>query len=128
MSENTTPSLGELDQIAFVVSDLDRAVIFLRDQVGLKLLFQLPPGLAFFQCGSVRLMVTQPEGERAAGANSTLYFKVADIDAEFAAMQARGITFEDEPHMIANMPDHELWMVFFRDPDGSLLGLMCEKR
>ncbi len=128
MSEHPTPPLGEIGQISYVVSDLDRAVKFLRDQVGLPLLFQLPPGLAFFQCGNVRLMVTKPEGGTSAGANSTLYFKVTDIEAERAAMQSRGVTFDDEPHMIAKMPDHELWMTFFRDPDGSLLGLMCEKR
>jgi methylmalonyl-CoA/ethylmalonyl-CoA epimerase len=63
-----------------------------------------------------------------AGANSILYFKVPDIEAEYAAMEDRGIAFEDKPHMIAKMPDHELWMTFFSDPAGSLFGLMCEKR
>jgi len=128
VSDVTAPPLGELGQIAHVVSELDRAVEFLRDQVGLKLLFQSPPGLAFFALGSVRLMVTKPEGGIRAGSNSTLYFKVKDIAAVRSAMQERGVVFEDEPHLIAKMPDHELWMTFFRDPDGSLLGLMEEKR
>jgi methylmalonyl-CoA/ethylmalonyl-CoA epimerase len=125
MSEATALPLG---QVSHEVSDLDRAVKFFRDEVGLPLLFQAPPNLAFFMMGSVRLMVTKPEGLSNAGANSTLYFKVTDIEAVRTAMQARGITFEDEPHLIAKMPDHELWMTFFRDPDGSLLGLMEEKR
>jgi methylmalonyl-CoA/ethylmalonyl-CoA epimerase len=43
-------------------------------------------------------------------------------------LQSRGIVFEDEPHLIAKMPDHDLWMVFLRDPDRNLLGLMCEVR
>ncbi|MCF7689835.1 MAG: VOC family protein [Cephaloticoccus sp.] len=128
MSDVTASALGELGQISHVVSDLDRAVEFLRDQVGLRLLFQFPPGLAFFALGRVRLMVTKPEGGIRAGANSTLYFKVKDIVAVRSAMQERGVVFEDEPHLIAKMPDHELWMTFFRDPDGSLLGLMEEKR
>lgn len=124
----STPPLGQLGQISHAVKDLDRAVKFLRDEVGLKFLFQAPPNLAFFALGDVRLMITKPEGATNAGANSTLYFKVDDIASARAAMQARGVTFDDEPHLIAKMPDHELWMTFFRDPDGSLLALMEERR
>ena len=128
MADQPDQSLGELGQIAHVVSDIDQAVGFYRDRVGLKLLFRAPPNLAFFACGDVRLMVTQPEGKSTAGANSTLYFKVDDIAATRLVMQARGVRFDDEPHLIAKLPDHELWMTFFRDPDGSLLALMEERR
>lgn len=129
MSDAPTPNFGELGQVSFTVSDVDRAVLFLRDKVGLPFLFQVGPGgLAFFRLGSVRLMVAQPEGKTGPGRNSTLYFKVPDIDVAVAELTARGIVFDDEPHLIAEMPDHELWMAFFRDPDGSLLALMCEKR
>jgi methylmalonyl-CoA/ethylmalonyl-CoA epimerase len=38
------------------------------------------------------------------------------------------VTFIDAPHLVARMPDHELWMCFFRDPDEHLLALMCERR
>jgi len=129
MSDAPTPKFGELGQVSFAVTDIDRAVVFLRDKVGLSFLFQVGPGgLAFFMLGSVRLMVTKPEGKAAAGANSTLYLKVSDIEASVAELTASGVVFDDAPHLIAEMPDHELWMAFFRDPDGSLLGLMCEKR
>ncbi|MCW5548245.1 MAG: VOC family protein [Opitutaceae bacterium] len=122
------PPLGRLGQISHAVKNVERAVTFFRDEIGLPLLFRAPPGLAFFACGDVRLMVTQPEGPSHAGANSTLYFKVDDIVATRTAMQARGVQFDDEPHLIAKLPDHELWMTFFRDPDGSLLALMEERR
>jgi methylmalonyl-CoA/ethylmalonyl-CoA epimerase len=56
-----------------------------------------------------------------------LYLRVADIRASFAAMRGRGVTFVDEPHLVAPMPDHDLWMCFFRDPDGHTLALMCEQ-
>ncbi len=36
--------------------------------------------------------------------------------------------FDDEPHLIAKMPDHELWMAFFHDTEGNMLALMCEVR
>jgi catechol 2,3-dioxygenase-like lactoylglutathione lyase family enzyme len=128
MTDHPERPLGELGQIAGIVSDIDQAVAFYRDRVGLKLLFRAPPNLAFFACGAVRLMLTKPEGTGHAGANSTLYFKVDDIAATRMAMESRGVRFEDEPHLIAKLPDHELWMTFFRDPDGSLLALMEERR
>jgi hypothetical protein len=44
------------------------------------------------------------------------------------SLASRGVAFEDEPHLIAQMPDHDLWMTFFRDPDRNYLGLMSEVR
>ena len=120
--------LNEIGQIALTISDLDKAVAFYRDRLGLKHLFSAPPGLAFFACGSVRLMLSRPEKPGDGGAGAVLYFKVADIDLAHRALAGRGVSFEAEPHLVARMPDHELWMAFFRDPDRNLLALMCEKR
>jgi methylmalonyl-CoA/ethylmalonyl-CoA epimerase len=53
---------------------------------------------------------------------------VDDIERAFQVLSSRGVTFEGKPHLIAKMPDHDLWMAFFRDPDSNLLGLMCEVR
>ena len=119
--------LSQLGQIAMHVADLERAVGFYRDILRIPSLFQFP-GLAFFDCGGVRLMLTRPEGSERPGGNSVLYFKVSDIQAESRALASRGVKLEGEPHMIAKLPDHELWMVFFRDPDGNLLALMSEVR
>lgn len=119
---------SQIGQIAFTVDDVERAVAFYRDKVGLKHLFSAPPAMAFFGCEGVRLMLSKPEkadGERFKGA---VYFKVPDIQAARDALVARGVQFEAEPRMIAKMPDHELWMGFFRDPDQNLLALMSEKR
>jgi methylmalonyl-CoA/ethylmalonyl-CoA epimerase len=111
------------------VNDLDKAVAFYRDVVGLKHLFSAPPDMAFFAAGHVRLMLSRPEKKSGAERfGCALYFKVPDIQATRQALAARGLTFEVEPHKVAQMPDHELWMAFFRDPDRNLLALMCEKR
>ncbi|HTZ20649.1 MAG TPA: VOC family protein [Opitutaceae bacterium] len=123
-----SPGLSALGQIAFTVSDVERATAFFRDQLGLPFLFAAPPGLAFFNCGGVRLMVTKPQGAGAVGANSILYFKVADIDATYTALQARGVVFERPPALVARLPDHELWLAAFHDPEGNILELMSEKR
>jgi methylmalonyl-CoA/ethylmalonyl-CoA epimerase len=119
--------LSTIGQIALVVKDLPRAVAFYRDVLGMKFLFQAPPALAFFDCGGIRLMLAPPEGEFDR-AGSVLYFKVEDIDATYADLRASSVDFLGAPHMIAKMPDHELWMAFFRDGEGNTLALMHEKR
>ena len=120
--------LSQIGQIAISVKDVDTAVAFYRDVLGLKLLFQAPPGLAFFDCGGVRLMLARPEKPEFDHPASTLYFKVADIQQATATLKSRGVRFEEDPHLIAKMPDHELWMAFFRDGEKNLLGLMSERR
>lgn len=121
-------SLSTIGQIAMAVKDLPRAVAFYRDRLGLRLLFQAAPGLAFFDCGGVRLMIEIPSQKEFEHPGSILYFKVDDIEASHADLTARGVEFRDEPHLIATMPDHELWMTFFHDGEGNTLALMCEKR
>jgi methylmalonyl-CoA/ethylmalonyl-CoA epimerase len=121
-------SQARIGQIAVVVQDLDRAVAFYRDTLGLKFLFQAPPKLAFFDCGGVRLMLDVPEEEEFKHPASILYYKVDDIQATWAALRDKGVEFRDEPHMVARMPDHELWMTFFRDTEGNTLALMSEVR
>jgi methylmalonyl-CoA/ethylmalonyl-CoA epimerase len=79
-------------------------------------------------CGDVRLMLAVPETAEVDHPSSIVYFRVDDIRAARDELICRGVPFDDEPHLIARMPDHELWMSFFRDPDRNLLGLMSEVR
>ena len=127
-SDNPTFALSEIGQIGLTISDLDKAVSFYREKLGLKHLFSAPPGLAFFAAGTVRLMLSRPEKPDSEHFTSAVYFKVADIQLARDALASRGVAFEAEPHRVAKMPDHELWMAFCRDPDRNLIGLMCEKR
>ena len=120
--------LNELGQVSITISDLDKAVGFYRDMLKLKHLFSAPPDLAFFACGKVRLMLSRPEPGQGESLTAGLYFKVPEIKEARDALAARGVVFESEPHLVARMPDHELWMGFFRDPDRNLLAIMSEKR
>ena len=120
--------LNEIGQVALTISDLDKAVGFYRDILGLKHLFSAPPGLAFFAAGNLRLMLSRPEKADSERFSSALYFKVAEIEKVHEVLVSRGVKFEAAPHRVAKMPDHELWMAFFRDPDRNLLALMCKKR
>ena len=121
-------TLSTIGQIAMAVKDLPRAVAFYRDRLGMKFLFQAPPALAFFDCGGVRLMIEVPPDKEFDHPGSVLYFKVDDIDGAYADLKSRGVPFRGEPHLIAKMPDHELWMAFFGDMEGNTLALMQEKR
>lgn len=128
MTQLSTTRLSTIGQIAMPVKDLARAVEFYRDRLGLELLFQAPPGLAFFKCGSVRLLVEVPAEQEFQHPGSPIYFTVGDIDTAYADLRARGVAFRGDPHLIARMPDHELWMAFFDDGEGNTLALMHEKR
>jgi methylmalonyl-CoA/ethylmalonyl-CoA epimerase len=116
-----------LGQVALTVSDVARSTTFYRDSVGLRFLFAAGPSLAFLDLGNARLMLSAPEGTFTPGSGTVLYLRVADILASHAALRGREVSFVDEPHLVAPMPDHDLWMCFFRDPDGHTLALMCER-
>lgn len=128
MSSPAPLSLSEIGQIAVIVGDVPRATAFYRDVLGLKFLFPAGPTMAFLAAGSVRLMLTTPQGAGAVGKNSILYFKVDDLAATHAAIVARGAEKASEPRLIAKMPDHELWMAAVRDPEGNVIELMSEVR
>ncbi|CAN5577966.1 hypothetical protein BH09GEM1_BH09GEM1_43550 [soil metagenome] len=117
-----------LRQIALTVSDVARAKAFYRDALGLTFLFDAGPNLAFLDVGGVRMMLATPEGEFKPGRGSMLYFTVADIHAAHAGMVERGVKFGGTPHLIAKMPDHDLWLAEFEDPDGNPIALMAEVR
>jgi methylmalonyl-CoA/ethylmalonyl-CoA epimerase len=115
--------LSTIGQIALTVRDAARSVAFYRDVLGMKLLFEMP-GMGFFDCNGIRLMLSGSEtGETY---SSIVYFKVPDIQTAYETLREREVVFEREPHIIARMPEHELWMAFFRDPDRNLLALMSE--
>lgn len=121
-------SLTRIGQIAVPVSDLERAISFYRDILGMRFLFKAPPGLGFFDCDGVRLLLDAAAKAIFKDHSSIIYYMVDDIHAAYATLTARGVTFEEEPNLVAKMPDHELWMAFFRDPDSNLLALMSEVR
>lgn len=129
MSESAfgTFGLSQIGQIAVPVSDIERAIVFYRDTLGMRFLFQAPPSLAFFDLSGVRLLLDGP-AKAQAGSSSVIYYKVPDLQAAFTTLSERGVEFEAKPHLIAKMPDHDLWMAFFRDPDKNLIALMSEVR
>jgi methylmalonyl-CoA/ethylmalonyl-CoA epimerase len=105
--------------------DVERAVRFYRDTLGLPFLFAAPPSLAFFDCNGVRLMLSAPEpGFDHPG--SVLYFAVDDIAAMHDTLRSRGVVFRTAPHKIATLADREVWLADFQDSEGNTLALMSE--
>ncbi len=119
---------NRLAQVAILVQDVDRAVRFYRDTLGLRFLFQPSPTLAFFDLGGTRLMLDRPTESVPGIGTSILYYAVDDINAAYAALLSRGARFEDKPHIVAPLGDRDLWMTFLRDSEGNLLALSSEVR
>lgn len=118
--------ISQVDQVAVIVHDVDRAVRFYRDVLGLPFLFQAPQ-MAFFQCGEVRLMLGIPSAPEFDHPASIIYYRVADIEQAHRTLAARGVEFRSAPHLVHRAADHELWMAFLVDPDRNTLALTAHK-
>lgn len=117
--------LAEIGQIALTVRDLDRATRFYRDTLGIEPLFQVP-GMSFFRCGGVRLLLGLPEDDAEVTTSHVIYYRVDDINAAHRVLVEAGVEFIHDPRPAHRDDRHELWLAFFRDPDGHTLALMSE--
>jgi predicted enzyme related to lactoylglutathione lyase len=121
-------AVSGIRQVAITVSDVDKALAFYQGILGLEFLFAPNAGLAFVQAGEIRIMLSTPQGAGKVGANSIMYFSVDDIENTFNEFVSNGAQAERSPALAAQMPDHELWIGFLKDPDGNLVALIEEKR
>jgi methylmalonyl-CoA/ethylmalonyl-CoA epimerase len=122
----TAFGLSKIHQIAVVVHDVGRAAAFYRDVLGMKLLFEFPPNLAFFDAGGVRLMLSLPSAPEFDHPGSIIYYHVGDIQEAARELKARGVVFDEEPHVVAQLPHADVWLATFKDPDQNVLALMSE--
>lgn len=128
MQDASPPTaLNSIGQIHISAQDFERARTFYKDVLGLAMLFEVPEQkMAFFDCGGVRLYLGVPTKPEYA-ANSFLYYNVADIDAAYARLAENGVSFLNPPMAIHKTENSELWMAGFKDSEGNLAQLMCEK-
>ncbi|MBI3886528.1 MAG: VOC family protein [Opitutae bacterium] len=125
---NPAITVRRVGQIALNAKNIPAVTAFYRDVLGLRHLFSVGEQMAFFDCGGVRFMLSRPSSPELDHPSSILYLVVDDIETAHAALLAHGVPVERPPAMVAKLPDHELWLCPFRDPDGNLLELMAEKR
>ena len=126
MTEEPELELNQIGQISINAHDVTRAEAFYRDQLRLKHLYSFP-GMAFFEYGGIRLMVSKPERPELDHPSSILYFKVENIFTTYETLSSRGVRFVDSPHIVAEMDTFTLWLAEFRDSEGNILCLMSEK-
>jgi len=124
--EITNPAvhLNEVAQIALTVTNLPEATAFYRDVLGMQFLFDAGT-MAFFQCGTVRLMIGTSDKPTVSD-GTIVYFRVPEMDSVCATLKDQGVAFVQEPHLVARMKSHDLWLAFVKDPAGNTLGLMSE--
>ena len=127
MAAAETLEITGILQIAINCHDLPRATEFYRDKLGLKLLYEFP-GLAFFDCGGVRLMLAKPETPELDHPTSIIYYRVADIHQAARAIAEKGVSIVHEPRIVARMPDHDLWLAYVHDTEGNPVALMAEMK
>jgi len=124
MADETTFGLSTIEQIAVNAHDIERAVAFYRDRLGMKLLFSVPPNLAFFDCNGIRLMLSLPAKPEFDHPSSIIYFNVDNIKQASETLSARGVQFEEQPAFVADMGTYDLWLAAFRDSENNVMGLM----
>jgi methylmalonyl-CoA/ethylmalonyl-CoA epimerase len=126
-TESSTPPavhFNMIGQIAITVGEQAKSKDFYQNTLGMKFLFDAG-NMTFFQCGDIRLMIGASDQPGPRG-GTILYFKVQDIHETHALLKEHGVEFEQAPHLVAKMPDHDLWMAFLKDPDGNILGMTSE--
>ncbi len=122
----TNVGINSIGQIAIAITDIRKSVAFYQDILGLELLFEVPSGMAMFNCGGVRLMLTTLQGSEMDHHTSVIYYRVKNIEESAKTLKNNGAKFIQEPQLVAKMVDHDLWMGFIRDPDDNLVGIMAE--
>ena len=120
------PTLNEIGQIFVNVKDLDRAIAFYRDTLGMTFLFEAPPNMAFFDCGGIRIMLGIADRPDLDHPSSIIYYKVEDIERVYEIFKARGVEFIVKPHLVAPMQTYDLWLADFKDSEGNFVALMSE--
>lgn len=117
--------IQRIGQIAVPIKNVERAIEFYKEVLELPLLFNTE-NMAFFDCNGQRLLLSLPEKDEFANSSSVIYFQVEDIKKSVEKFIEKGVSFIDQPHVVAKMGNTETWMTFFKDTEGNTDALMCE--
>lgn len=128
MAPDSRVSLSRIKQIALPVNDINQAKRFYRDTLGMRHLFDAPPGLSFFDCGGVQLMLAGPDAQGKDGPeqHAVLFYDVADIKDVHGRIKSSGAKSIEEPRVIARMNGREIWVSSFGDGQGNVVSLMSD--
>lgn len=107
-----------IGQLHIPTKDQARAIAFYRDVLGLSFLFEVP-GMAFFQVGSILLLLGPPTAPEFDHPATLVYYDVDDIEAAAAALTAQGVEAIHAPGVAHREAMRELWLAPFRDSEGN---------
>ncbi|MBT8249256.1 MAG: VOC family protein [Acidimicrobiia bacterium] len=99
-----------------------QSVAFWRDQVGL-ILVRETPGFAFFDGGTVQLVLNVVPPNMLIATLTEIVFEVDDVMARYEALRDRGVPFEVEPRPVMEENGRRLVATHFRDSDGNLASI-----
>lgn len=122
----THPQIQAIGQINIPVHNLDNATHFYQNILGLNLIFQVSNMMSFFDCNGVRLVLAVPTSTEFDHPSSIIYFSVNDIHVAHQTLLATNVEFTQNPHTVGTMGDVDVWMAFFKDPNGNHLAIMSE--
>lgn len=114
------PAIGPVDYVYFWTSDMDRAVRFYGQVLGLRLVHQDQSKWAEFDAGPLRLALHAAVEDRAPEPGGTVVFRVEDLDAARAEIEGRGTEFEEPAGEIEGYAR----FASLRDPDGNRVDLI----
>lgn len=117
--------IKKVGQIGIPVKNLEKAIHFYQEKLELSLLFHTDT-MAFFECNGLRLLLSLPEKEEFAHSSSVIYFQVENIREVYEDLLDKGVTFMDEPHVVAKIGQTETWMTFFKDSEENTHALLSE--
>lgn len=117
--------IQRIGQIAVPIKNVERAIEFYKEVLELSLLFNTD-NMAFFDCNGQRLLLSLPEKDEFANSSSVIYFQVEEIKKSVEKFIEKGVSFIDQPHVVAKMGNTETWMTFFKDTEGNTHAFMCE--
>jgi predicted enzyme related to lactoylglutathione lyase len=104
----------ELDHLYYWTRDMDAAVAFYRDVVGLELMRRDGDAWAQFEAGPVRFALHGTD-EDVGGRSGTAVFRVDDLEAARWTLSERGARFEEHVGEVEGLAR----FATFRDPDGN---------
>jgi catechol 2,3-dioxygenase-like lactoylglutathione lyase family enzyme len=104
--------------VTIMVTDLERAVRFYRDALGLSLTFHAGDEWAQLTAPGLTIGLHPRRAASPAGGSGgvSLGFEVDHLEAAMAALQAKGVHFDPEIK-----DDHGVRIASFADPDGTPL-------
>ncbi len=119
--------ITNIKQIHIEIQDIERAMDFYANTLGLTLLMSFPDQhMAFFDCGGTRLYLSKNENPDYQS-KAFIYYATDNIEADVASLLENQVEIVKQASVIHKSDSHESWLCAFKDSEGNVLHLMQDK-